>query len=459
HQASFDVRTGDALEPPALDALTEYAVSVRGGDVYVKIPEGPAPRRPMPMWPYDPGHDRRTFAIVGGGGAGAVAAETLRQAGYQGRILLISREAHLPYDRPDCGVDYLSGKVRGEQLLLRSADFYEHHHIERRHAEVSRLDVPSRAIDFSDGERLLPDTVLIATGGAPRRLPVPGADLEGVFVLRSRDDSDAIIAAAGETSTAVVVGAGFVGLEVAAGLRRRGLDVTVVAPEALPLGTLLGERIGRLVRGVHETAGVRFELGHTVAALAGDDRVAAVRLDDGRELPVRLVVIGIGVRPATRFVEGLPPADDGGIDVDEQLRAAPGAWAAGDVARYPDTYSGSRVRIEHWRTAQQQGKAAALSMAGKGEPSTGCALLLDASAPSGPGVRGLSGGLGRGGLRRGCGGRRLHGLLPCRRAPAGRRWYPWLPAWSVRRADAQPRASRCRAPAPPHRPRPRRAAA
>ncbi len=371
HQASFDVRTGDALEPPALDALTKYAVSVRDGDVYVEIPEGAPARRPMPMWPYDPESDRRTFAIVGAGGAGAVAAETLRQAGYQGRILLISREAHLPYDRPGCSVDYLSGKVGGEQLPLRSADFYEHHHIERWHAEVSRLDVPLRAIDFSDGERLRPDAVLIATGGVPRRLPVPGADLEGVLVLRSWDDSDAIIAAAEKSAAAVVVGAGFVGLEVAAGLRRRGLDVTVVAPEALPLGPLLGGRIGRLVRGVHETAGVRFELGHSVAALVGDGHVDAVRLDDSRELPARLVVIGIGVRPATRFVEGLPLADDGGIDVDEQLRAAPGVWAAGDVARYPDSYSGSRVRIEHWRTAQQHGRAAALSMLGKGEPFVG----------------------------------------------------------------------------------------
>jgi NADPH-dependent 2,4-dienoyl-CoA reductase/sulfur reductase-like enzyme/nitrite reductase/ring-hydroxylating ferredoxin subunit len=371
HQAAFDVRTGDALEPPALDALVKYAVEVRDGDVYVEIPEGATGRRPMPMWPYDPERDRRTFAIVGAGGAGAVAAETLRQAGYQGRILLISREAHLPYDRPNCSVDYLTGKVHGQQLALRSGEFYEHHHIERRHAEVSHLDVPLRAIDLSDGERLRPDAILIATGGTPRLLPVPGADLEGVLVLRSWDDSDAVIAAAEESSAAVVIGAGFIGLEVATGLRRRGLDVTVVAPEALPLGPLLGERIGYLVRDVHETAGVRFELGHTVAALAGGDRVETVRLDDGRELPAQLVVIGIGVRPATRFVDGLPLADDGGIEVDEQLRAAPGVWAAGDVARYPDTYSGSRVRIEHWRTAQQHGKAAALSMAGKGEPFTG----------------------------------------------------------------------------------------
>lgn len=371
HQAAFDVRTGDALEPPALDALATYPARVEGGEVIVEVPEDAAERRPMPMAPFDPGIDGRTFAVLGAGGAGATAVESLRQAGFQGRILLVSCEAHLPYDRPTCSADYLSGKASSESLALRDEDFYERHHIERLHATVDHLDAPSRTVRLRDGRVLRPDAVLIATGGTPRLLPVPGGDLEGVLVLRTWDDSDAIIAAADRGSQAVIVGAGFVGLEVAAGLRRRGLEVTVVAPEPLPLGPLLGDRIGTLVRRVHEDAGVRLEMGHVVDRFVGEGRVRGVRLDDGRELPAQIVVIGIGVRPATAFVEGLPLATDGGVEVDEQLRAGPGVWAAGDVARYPDTYSGRRIRIEHWRTAQQQGKAAALSMAGKGSPFSG----------------------------------------------------------------------------------------
>jgi apoptosis-inducing factor 3 len=371
HQAAFDVRTGDALEPPALDALPKFSVRVAGDDVFVEVPDGEPDRRPMPMWPFDPAADHRLFAIVGAGGAGAVAAETLRQAGFQGRIAMISKEAHVPYDRPHCSEDYIAGRLDREQLPLRAAEFYEEHHIERWHREVRELDVPSHTIVFADGERLVADAVLIATGGLPNRLDIPGIDLPGVRVLRSWDDSDEIVRAADRAERAVILGAGFVGLEVAAGLRRRGLPVTIVAPEALPLGPALGDRIGTLVRATHENKGVEFRLGRTPAALLGDGRVNAVRLDDGELLDGGLVVLGIGVRPATGFVRGLALDPDGSIAVDGQLRAAPGVWAAGDVAAYPDPYTGRRIRIEHWRTAQQHGKAAARSMVGKGEPFAG----------------------------------------------------------------------------------------
>lgn len=371
HQAAFDVRTGDALEPPALDALPKYPVRVVDGEVLVEVDDGGPDRRPMLMAPYDPDADGRTFAILGAGGAGAVGAEALRRAGYQGRVLLIGSEAHLPYDRPNCSEEFLTGKVVDDRLALRSAGFYEEHHIERVHARVDRLDVPTREVLFDDGRRLRPDAVLVATGAVPRLLPVPGIDRDGVLTLRSVEDGAAIIEAAERTTHSTIVGAGFIGLEVAAALRTRGLEVTVVAPESLPLGPLLGERLGRLVMAVHEAAGVRFEMGHTIAEVAGDGGVRAVVLDDGREVPAGLVVVGIGVRPATAFVEGLALAPDGGIEVDEQLRAASGVWAAGDVAWYPEPYSGRRVRIEHWRTAQQHGIAAAFSMAGRGAPFAG----------------------------------------------------------------------------------------
>ena len=371
HQAAFDVRTGDALEPPALDALPKYPVRVVDGEVFVAVDEGVPDRRPMPMSPYDPTADGRTFAILGAGGAGAVGAEALRRAGFPGRILLVGSEAHLPYDRPDCSEGFLTGRVGVDGLALRDAGFYEEHHIERLHARVERLDVGSREVCLDDGRRLRPDAVLVATGGVPRLLPVRGIDRKGVLTLRSVEDGAAIIEAAERSTHAAVVGAGFIGLEVAAALRKRGLEVTVVAPESLPLGPLLGERVGRLVMAVHGSAGIRFEMGHTITEVAGDGGVRAILLDDGREVPADLVVVGVGVRPATAFVDGLTLAADGGIEVDDRLRAAPGVWAAGDVAWYPDPHSGRRVRIEHWRTAQQHGIAAAFSMAGKGAPFSG----------------------------------------------------------------------------------------
>ncbi len=203
HQAAFDVRTGDALEPPALDGLPTFPVKVRDGGIFVTVPDDQSARRLMPMGDRDPGDDR-LFAIIGAGGAGAVAAETLRQAGYGGRVVMISRERHLPYDRPNCSEDYLTGKVTPEDLSLRSEEFYAAHDIERRHGTVAELDVPTRAIVLEDGEEMRPDAILVASGGTPVRLPVPGGDLDGVFTLRSREDSDRIAAAARGTATAVV---------------------------------------------------------------------------------------------------------------------------------------------------------------------------------------------------------------------------------------------------------------
>lgn len=371
HQAAFDIRTGDTLEPPALDALAKFPVRIADGRVFVEVPDGASDRRLMAMASFDPDRDRRTFVIIGGGGAGAVAAESLRQAGYQGHILLIGREPHLPYERPHCSEDYLIGKLEESQLPLRSRAFYEEHGIELRSGHVLRFDAPTRGILLDSGESLSADAVLIATGGEPNKIPVPGTHLDGIHTLRCRDDVEAIATDLKSAKAAVIVGAGFVGLETAAGFRRLGLEVAVVAPEPIPLAPALGTRVGSLVQATHEERGACFFMGHTVAEFRGTDHVRSAVLDDGRVLAADLVVIGTGVRPATSFVNGLGLASDGGILVDDRLRAAPGVWAAGDVATYPDPYSGQRVRIEHWRTAQQHGKAAAFSMAGRGAPFAG----------------------------------------------------------------------------------------
>jgi NADPH-dependent 2,4-dienoyl-CoA reductase/sulfur reductase-like enzyme len=236
---------------------------------------------------------------------------------------------------------------------------------------VRRLDAARLELVLEDGQTLTPDAVLIASGGVPRRLDVPGAALPGVLTLRSRDDAERLIDLAAKASRVVIVGASFIGMEAAASLRTRGLEVTVTAPDDVPLAGALGAVVGALVRDVHEQHGVRFALGRHIATISGDGSVSAVQLDDGTTLDCDLVLAGIGVTPATGFVEGVSLDPDGGIPVDERLRAAPGVWAAGDVARYREPHTGRDVRIEHWRLAEQHGRAAARAIMGGAEPFTG----------------------------------------------------------------------------------------
>jgi len=368
HQGTFDAATGDLLEPPPLAGLTTFAVRVADGDVYVDRPDDAPRQRTMPMAARDPG-DERTFAVIGGGAAGAAAVEALRQHGFGGRIVLVSREDRRPYDRPNLSKDYLAGTASADWLPLRPASFYERNGIELLHAAVRRLDTATRRLELDDGATLTPDAVLIASGAAPRRLQTPGADLPGVFTLRSWSDCDDIVAVAQGAGRALVVGASFIAMETAASLRERGLEVTVVAPDEVPLEAQLGPEVGGLLRSRHEEHGVRFCLGRTVARFEGDERVRVAQLDDGARLEADLVLVGVGVAPATDFVTGVELNHDGGIDVDDELRVNDhGVWAAGDVASYPEPHVGGRVRIEHWRLAEQLGRAAAASMAGHGAP-------------------------------------------------------------------------------------------
>jgi NADPH-dependent 2,4-dienoyl-CoA reductase/sulfur reductase-like enzyme/nitrite reductase/ring-hydroxylating ferredoxin subunit len=369
HGGAFDARTGDLLEPPPLSGLAPLAVRIDDdGDVVVDRPDDAPRQRTMPMADRDPG-DERTFVVVGGGAAGGAAVEALRQHGFAGRVVLISREDRRPYDRPNLSKDYLAGTAGADWLPLRPASFYERHAIELRHAAVTRLDVASRRLELDDGTELTPDALLIATGGLPRRLEAPGAELGGVFTLRSWSDCDAIIAALDGAASTVVVGASFIAMETAAALRERGLRVTVVAPDPVPLAAQLGPEVGAFLQARHEHHGVRFCLGHTVARFDGDDRVRAVELDDGSRLDADLVVAGVGVAPATGFVANAEINEDGSLDVDDELRVNHhGVWAAGDVARYPEPHVGGRARVEHWRLAEQHGRAAAASMAGHGAP-------------------------------------------------------------------------------------------
>jgi NADPH-dependent 2,4-dienoyl-CoA reductase/sulfur reductase-like enzyme/nitrite reductase/ring-hydroxylating ferredoxin subunit len=371
HQGTFDAVTGDLLEPPPLAGLTPLAVHVdERGDVLVDRPDNAPRQRTMPM-AARADDDPRTFCVIGGGAAGAAAVEALRQHGYTGRIVLVDREGRRPYDRPNLSKDYLAGTAGADWLPLRPASFYERHGIELLAAEARRLDAVSRRLELDDGTVLTPDAVLVASGGVARTLAIDGADLPGVHTLRSWSDCDALVASLEGAAQAVVVGASFIAMEGAASLRERGLEVTVVAPDEVPLERQLGAGIGGFLQRRHEEHGVRFLLGRTVARIGGGERVREVVLDDGSRLTADVVLVGIGVRPATDFVANATVNADGSFDVDAELRLSDsGVWAAGDVARYPESHVGDRVRIEHWRLAEQLGRAAAASMTGHGAPFT-----------------------------------------------------------------------------------------
>ena len=363
HKAEFCVTSGACLQPPAVDDLKRIPVGIRDGDILL-APE--APVHPQPGGPAE--RDPRRFVILGGGAAGAVAAQTLRAEGFAGQILMIDQEGGLPYDRTLLSKSVLSGAEGGEKSPLQDEAFYQHHAIERRTARVVALDAAARTLRFEDGTEFVYDAALIATGGSPVRPDFPGADLGNVFLLRSQGDAARLLAAATPGRRVVVIGASFIGMEVAASLRERGLDVTVVARQGEPFEKQLGREVGAVFRRLHEAEGVAFRLGRQVKRLTGEGAVAAVELADGESLPADLVVAGLGVRPATGFIKDLPMREDGGLTVDAQLRAGDGLYAAGDVAAFPLGGDGPTVRIEHWRLAEQQGRLAARNMMGAERP-------------------------------------------------------------------------------------------
>jgi 3-phenylpropionate/trans-cinnamate dioxygenase ferredoxin reductase subunit len=307
-----------------------------------------------------------TFVIVGAGMAGGKAAETLREEGFDGRVVLLGAEAERPYERPPLSKDYLRGEAeRGGVYLQEDAGWYEEHEVELRPSTpVESLDVAGHAVVLAGGERVDYDALLLATGAEPKRPPIPGADLDGVHVLRTFDDSDALRAVLDGGGRLVVVGGGWIGCEVAASARQRGLEVALVEPQSVPLEGVLGPELGAFYRDVHADQGVALHLGTGVEAIEGAGRAERVRTSDGTVLEADAVVIGVGVSPRTLLAEGVLDVDDG-ILVDASLRAsADGVFAAGDVANHDHPLFG-RLRVEHWANALEQGPSAARAMLGQ----------------------------------------------------------------------------------------------
>jgi 3-phenylpropionate/trans-cinnamate dioxygenase ferredoxin reductase subunit len=312
-----------------------------------------------------------TFVIVGAGLAGAKAAETLRAEGFEGRVLLLGEEAERPYERPPLSKAYLRGEADRESLYVHQEGFYAAHDIELRTSTSVRSIAPAgRRLELASGERIGYDRLLLATGSAPRRLRLPGADLAGVRYLRSRLDADSLAAAAAHAERVVVVGTGWIGSEAAASLRRLGRKVTMVGPDTAPLARVLGPEVAEVYRDLHAEHGVRLALGTRVAGFRGHGRVEAVVTDHGETIDGDLVLVGAGAIPRTELAEaaGLPVGN--GVLVNEQLEAvgAAGIYAAGDVAAARHPRYQIYLRVEHWANALNQGPAAARNMLGVPTP-------------------------------------------------------------------------------------------
>jgi NADPH-dependent 2,4-dienoyl-CoA reductase/sulfur reductase-like enzyme/nitrite reductase/ring-hydroxylating ferredoxin subunit len=382
HHACFSLRTGEPVGAPALNPVACWRVDRTGDRIRVSNKTDRDPLAPSnevkrgvtrtrakahrSSVAAAPERAPEQIVIVGAGAAGNASAEMLRRLGYRGRITMLDAEADTPYDRPNLSKDYLAGNAPEEWIPLRPPGFHAQHDIDIVHdAQVSALDLPKREVQLANGTSYRFDRLLLATGAEPVRLPLPGADRPHVHYLRSLADSRAIIAKAAEAKRAAVIGASFIGLEVAASLRHRELEVHVVAPERLPLERVMGTELAGFVKSLHEEHGVVFHLEDTAAAIGERD----VTLKSGGTLAADLVVIGVGVRPRTGLAEHAKLAMDRGVTVNEFLEtSAPNVFAAGDIARYPDPYTGDRIRVEHWVHAERQGQAAARNMLGLGWP-------------------------------------------------------------------------------------------
>ncbi len=366
HHACFDAKTGRHLEAPGIDGLPQYKIDRRGEELWVDIPDDSGDRVPNPMAEPEVKNET-TYAIIGGGAAGAYAAEGMREAGFTGRIVLFSEEEEVPYDRPNCSKDYLQGDAPEEWMPLRGEPFYKKHGIVlMKGHRVTKVDLSNRQMEFEEGAPVAYDKLLICTGGTPNRLNIAGSELTNVHTLRSLADSRMLLKAGRSARQVVIVGASFIAMEAAMSLQKLDCEVHVVAPEAIPFASVWGEAVGQRIQQWHEKAGVHFHLGCTVEQVEGDAQASAVLLDNGERLDTDLVIMGVGVQPSTSF---LPPdllQPDGGLNTDPFLRVEENLYAAGDIAAPP--VNGKNQRIEHWKVAAQQGRVAGKNMAGAQEP-------------------------------------------------------------------------------------------
>jgi NADPH-dependent 2,4-dienoyl-CoA reductase/sulfur reductase-like enzyme/nitrite reductase/ring-hydroxylating ferredoxin subunit len=358
HHACFSLRSGEPLAAPAFDPLPHWEVEVEDSVVRVRHSTPlPTPSR----YRHNTRSDER-FIVIGGGAAGFAAVDMLLRRGFAGEIAMISDDMAPPYDRTLLTKDYLDGRFGDDHLPLSNHDLFSEDRVRLMlRTKIARIDPTARQVILDNGGVLSYSKLLLATGASPKPADFPGAELPHVKLLRSLDDCRNILAAAQAVQHIAVVGGSFIGLEAAASLRDRGHKVSVVAPEKQPMARIFGPELAELIAATHRDHGVDWHVGRKV------DQVTkgALRLDDGTLVDADLVVVGVGVAPRIGLAQAAGLAIDNGVLVDEQLATSePNIFAAGDIARWPDRYSGERIRVEHWAVAERQGQVAALNMMG-----------------------------------------------------------------------------------------------
>jgi apoptosis-inducing factor 3 len=357
HHARFDLRTGEANGAPALNPVSCFNVRRQGDMVRIDGKRAADFRVARKLNP-------ASIVIIGAGAAGASCADMLRAKGYDGPITMAGDEEPGPVDRPNLSKDFLAGTANEDWIPLRTREYYESIKVDLVTRDPAvRISPADHQVSLRSGRTFSYGALLLAAGAEPRSLSIEGADLPHVYRLRTLADSKAIIAKAQQARSCAVIGSGFIGLEVAASLRHRGVAVSVIGQDSVPLGKVLGVDLGRFIQKLHEQHGVRFFLNATPRAIKED----RVEIGDDVFVEADLVVLGVGVSPRTSLAEAAGIKVGNGVIVDETLRtSAPDVFAAGDVARYPEPVSGGPARIEHWVVAERQGQAVARSMLGIG---------------------------------------------------------------------------------------------
>jgi 3-phenylpropionate/trans-cinnamate dioxygenase ferredoxin reductase component len=309
-----------------------------------------------------------SFVIVGGGMAGALAAQTLREEGFDGKITMLGQEPNAPYERPPLSKDYLQGKAERDSIFVHPQPWYAEHAVELSlGSAVTSLDPASRTVITTNGDQLRYDKLLLATGSKPRHLDVPGADLDGVYYLRNVEDSDRLKIKFAEAKQVVIIGAGWIGLETAAAARAAGLDVTLLVSGDLPLEHVLGPEVAPIFDELHRSHGVDLRYRTTAVELTGShETVTGIMLSAGSRIDADMIIVGVGVAPRTELAAAAGLKIDNGIVVDEHLRTSdPDIFAAGDIAQTYSPRLGRHIRVEHWANARRQGAVAAKAMLGQ----------------------------------------------------------------------------------------------
>jgi NADPH-dependent 2,4-dienoyl-CoA reductase/sulfur reductase-like enzyme/nitrite reductase/ring-hydroxylating ferredoxin subunit len=373
HKSCFAASDGAVLEPPSLESLQSYFLEISEDEIRIDL-DRTTQKTHGPNCGKVNSRSDQTFAILGGGAAAAAAARELRALGFAGRLVMVSQEQRPPYDRTLLSKMYLSGQADSSQLPLRPETLLADCQVDFMVAEIDCVDAEKRTIRFKNGiPSLRYDNALVATGGKPKSVPLPDSESQAL-VLRNVEDADRLIAAAERAKTAVLIGASFISMEVASAFRERGLAVTIVSRERIPLVKQLGPQMGQLLLGKHLEKGVQFLPELEVLEIASEGLASNVRLTNGQELHTDLVVSGIGIVPATDFLKHVPRNEDQSLSVDAFMRVlgVESMFAAGDLVNFPlPGRNRQRTRVEHWRVAQQQAKIAAASMMGLEQPYEG----------------------------------------------------------------------------------------